>query len=86
MAEEEWFSENARRASLSTIINILTCDQSGRVQRHCFQQSLAHTVVGRRRRDDADERNGAGEGVICLQTFQGRARVSGKSRKWERWN
>ena len=71
-------------------IIIMTCDscdscgQSGRVQRHCFQQSWVHKEVGRRERNDADGRNDAGEGEICRQTFRGRARGSGKGQRWAR--
>ena len=68
-------------------IIIMTCDscdscgQSGRVQRHCFRQSWVHKEAGKRARDDADGRNGAGEAVICHRTFRERVRVSGKGQR-----
>ena len=59
-----------------------SCGQSGRVQRHCFRQSWVHKEAGKKARDDADGRNGAGEAVICHRTFRERVRGSGRGQRW----
>ena len=65
-------------------IRATTCDQSGLVQRHCCQQSLSRTVVGRTGRGGAGGRSGAAGDGTC-RTSRAMERASGRAPMWGRW-
>ena len=65
-------------------IMVTTCDQSGLVQRHCCQQSLSRTVVGRMGRGGAGGTSGAAGDGTC-RTSRGMERASGRVPMSERW-
>ena len=65
-------------------IMVTTCDQSGLVQRHCCQQSLSRTVVGRTGRGGAGGTSGAAGHETC-RTSRAMERASGRAPMSERW-